>query len=63
MESFSSAGGLEAVTLEVKEGNSTCIKAELSASLSITYLTSNSSVSSQHSGFHHRVLQPSPICL
>ncbi|XP_037545899.1 lysosome-associated membrane glycoprotein 1a [Nematolebias whitei] len=40
---FAVSGRLEAVTLEVKEGNSTCIKAELSASLSITYLTSNSS--------------------
>ncbi|XP_030019188.1 lysosome-associated membrane glycoprotein 1a [Sphaeramia orbicularis] len=30
-------GCIQAVTLEVREGNSTCIKAELSASLSITY--------------------------
>ncbi|XP_017297427.1 lysosome-associated membrane glycoprotein 1a [Kryptolebias marmoratus] len=36
-------GCLQAVTLEVNEGNSTCIKAELSASLSITYVSSNSS--------------------
>lgn len=36
-------GCIQAVTLEVKEGNSTCIKAELSASLFITYnATSNS---------------------
>ncbi|XP_018539319.1 lysosome-associated membrane glycoprotein 1a [Lates calcarifer] len=35
-------GCIEAVTFEVKEGNSTCIKAELSASFSITYNTSNS---------------------
>ncbi|XP_042348422.1 lysosome-associated membrane glycoprotein 1a [Plectropomus leopardus] len=35
-------GHIQAVTLEVKEGNSTCIKAELSASFSITYNTSNS---------------------
>ncbi|KAG8001323.1 Lysosome-associated membrane glycoprotein 1, partial [Nibea albiflora] len=39
---FSSPGCIQAVTLEVKEGNSTCIKAELSASFSITYNTSNS---------------------
>uniref|UniRef100_A0A8C6PDV0 Lysosome-associated membrane glycoprotein 1 n=1 Tax=Nothobranchius furzeri TaxID=105023 RepID=A0A8C6PDV0_NOTFU len=32
---------VQAVTLEVKDGNSTCIKAELSASLSVTYNTSN----------------------
>lgn len=45
----SSAGCIQAVTLEVKEGNSTCIKAELSASLFITYnATSNSTVSAQH---------------
>ncbi|XP_039986121.1 lysosome-associated membrane glycoprotein 1a [Xiphias gladius] len=35
-------GCIQAVTLEVKEGNSTCIKAELSASFSITYNTSSS---------------------
>lgn len=35
-------GRVQAVSLEVKEGNSTCIKAELSASFSITYDTSNS---------------------
>lgn len=41
---FSLIGCIEAVTFEVKEGNSTCIKAELSASFSITYNTSNSTV-------------------
>ncbi|XP_044045620.1 lysosome-associated membrane glycoprotein 1a [Siniperca chuatsi] len=35
-------GCIQAVTLEVKEGNSTCIKAELSASFAITYNTSSS---------------------
>lgn len=35
-------GRIQAVTLEVNEGNSTCIKAELSASFSITYNTSSS---------------------
>ncbi|XP_033965537.1 lysosome-associated membrane glycoprotein 1a [Pseudochaenichthys georgianus] len=35
-------GCIQAVTLEVKEGNSTCIKAELSASFSVTYTTSSS---------------------
>lgn len=35
-------GCAQAVTLEVREGNSTCIKAELSASFSITYDTSSS---------------------
>lgn len=35
-------GCIQAVTLEVKEGNSTCIKAELSASFSVTYNTSSS---------------------
>ncbi|KAK7898322.1 hypothetical protein WMY93_019175 [Mugilogobius chulae] len=35
-------GGLQAVTLEVREGNSTCIKAELNALFSITYNTSSS---------------------
>nr|XP_020463590.1 lysosome-associated membrane glycoprotein 1 [Monopterus albus] len=39
---FAVLGCIQAVTLEVHEGNSTCIKAELSASLSITYNTSNS---------------------
>lgn len=34
-------GGAQAVTLEVSDGNSTCIKAELSASFSITYNTSS----------------------
>uniref|UniRef100_A0A8C5N518 Lysosome-associated membrane glycoprotein 1 n=1 Tax=Gouania willdenowi TaxID=441366 RepID=A0A8C5N518_GOUWI len=33
---------VQAVTLEVKDGNSTCIKAELSASMSITYNSSSS---------------------
>lgn len=37
-------GRIQAVTLEVNEGNSTCIKAELSASFSITYNTTNSTV-------------------
>ncbi|XP_010784816.1 lysosome-associated membrane glycoprotein 1a [Notothenia coriiceps] len=35
-------GCIQAVTLEVKEGNSTCIKAELSASFSVKYNTSSS---------------------
>ncbi|KAM8895197.1 lysosome-associated membrane glycoprotein 1a [Spinachia spinachia] len=35
-------GCIQAASLEVKEGNSTCIKAELSATFSITYNTSNS---------------------
>ncbi|XP_034048723.1 lysosome-associated membrane glycoprotein 1a [Thalassophryne amazonica] len=35
-------GCTQAVTLEVREGNSTCIKAELSASMSIPYNTSSS---------------------
>ncbi|XP_059208090.1 lysosome-associated membrane glycoprotein 1a [Centropristis striata] len=35
-------GRIQAVTLEVKEGNSTCIKAELSASFSVTYNASSS---------------------
>ncbi|KAG7482995.1 lysosome-associated membrane glycoprotein 1 [Solea senegalensis] len=35
-------GGIQALTFEVKEGNSTCIKAELSVSFSITYNTSSS---------------------
>lgn len=39
---FAVLGCIQAVTLEVNEGNSTCIKAELSASFSITYNTSNS---------------------
>ncbi|XP_041844499.1 lysosome-associated membrane glycoprotein 1a [Melanotaenia boesemani] len=38
---FAVLGCTQAVTLEVKEGNSTCIKAELSASFSITYNTSS----------------------
>ncbi|XP_061526180.1 lysosome-associated membrane glycoprotein 1a [Phycodurus eques] len=38
---FAVLGCLQAVTLEVKERNSTCIKAELSASFSITYNTSS----------------------
>ncbi|XP_040890375.1 lysosome-associated membrane glycoprotein 1a [Toxotes jaculatrix] len=40
-------GCIQAVTLEVKEGNSTCIKAELSASFSITYNTSSSTRTAQ----------------
>ncbi|XP_061597459.1 lysosome-associated membrane glycoprotein 1a [Cololabis saira] len=40
--SWAVIGYIQAVTLEVKEGNSTCIKAELSALISITYSTSNS---------------------
>lgn len=39
---FALLGCIQAVTLEVKEGNSTCIKSELSASFSITYNTSSS---------------------
>ncbi|CAK6965920.1 lysosome-associated membrane glycoprotein 1a [Scomber scombrus] len=35
-------GCVQAVTLEVKEGDSTCIEAQLSASFSITYNTSSS---------------------
>ncbi|KAI1899679.1 hypothetical protein AGOR_G00064260 [Albula goreensis] len=34
-------GVVQALTVEVKEGNTTCIKAELSASLSIMYSTNN----------------------
>lgn len=41
---FSSTGRIQAVTLEVNQGNSTCIKAELTASFSITYNTSNGTV-------------------
>ncbi|KAM3877083.1 lysosome-associated membrane glycoprotein 1-like [Diretmus argenteus] len=41
MSSSSSSDCAQAVTLVVRDGNSTCIKAELSASLSITYNTSN----------------------
>ncbi|KAG7222384.1 hypothetical protein INR49_016339 [Caranx melampygus] len=40
--SFAVIGCIHAVMLEVKEGNSTCIKADLSASFSITYNTSSS---------------------
>ncbi|XP_059926878.1 lysosome-associated membrane glycoprotein 1a [Gadus macrocephalus] len=36
-------GFVRAVTLELREGNSTCIKADLSASFSITYNTTNTS--------------------
>ncbi|CAL8380855.1 unnamed protein product [Arctogadus glacialis] len=36
-------GFVRAVTLELREGNSTCIKADLSVSFSITYNTTNSS--------------------
>ncbi|XP_070689424.1 lysosome-associated membrane glycoprotein 1a [Pempheris klunzingeri] len=39
---FAVLGSIQAVTFEVKEGNSTCIKAELAASFSITYNTSGS---------------------
>ncbi|XP_026176042.1 lysosome-associated membrane glycoprotein 1a isoform X2 [Mastacembelus armatus] len=39
---FAVLGCIQAVTLEVHEGNSTCIKAELSALFSITYNTSSS---------------------
>uniref|UniRef100_A0A3Q3WYD7 Lysosome-associated membrane glycoprotein 1 n=1 Tax=Mola mola TaxID=94237 RepID=A0A3Q3WYD7_MOLML len=41
---FSFIGCIQAVTLELNEGNSTCIKAELSASFSITYNATNSMV-------------------
>lgn len=41
---FSFIGCIQAVTLELNEGNSTCIKAELSASFSITYNATNSTV-------------------
>ncbi|XP_045888439.1 lysosome-associated membrane glycoprotein 1a [Micropterus dolomieu] len=44
---FAVFGCIQAVTLEVNEGNSTCIKAELSASISITYNTSNSTRKAQ----------------
>ncbi|CAN9507229.1 unnamed protein product [Ophioblennius macclurei] len=40
---FALLGGVHAVTLEVKEGNATCIKADLSAAFSITYNASSSS--------------------
>uniref|UniRef100_UPI0037E720D5 lysosome-associated membrane glycoprotein 1a n=1 Tax=Semicossyphus pulcher TaxID=241346 RepID=UPI0037E720D5 len=46
---FAVIGRIQAVTLEVNEGNSTCIKAELSASFSITYNTSNSTRTAQFS--------------
>uniref|UniRef100_A0A8C6TPQ6 Lysosome-associated membrane glycoprotein 1 n=1 Tax=Neogobius melanostomus TaxID=47308 RepID=A0A8C6TPQ6_9GOBI len=39
---FGVLGGIHAVTLEVKEGSSTCIKAELSAVFSISYNASGS---------------------
>ncbi|XP_074470918.1 lysosome-associated membrane glycoprotein 1a [Sebastes fasciatus] len=42
-------GCVQAVTLEVNEGNSTCIKAELSASFSITYNTSSATRTVQFS--------------
>ncbi|XP_022623540.1 lysosome-associated membrane glycoprotein 1 [Seriola dumerili] len=45
--SFAVLGRIQAVTLEVNEGNSTCIKAELSASFSITYNTSSSTTTVQ----------------
>ncbi|XP_075876014.1 lysosome-associated membrane glycoprotein 1a [Nelusetta ayraudi] len=38
---FALLGSTQAVSLEVKEGNTTCIRAELSASFSITYNTSS----------------------
>lgn len=41
---FFFTGCIQAVTLNVNEGNSTCIKADLSASFSVTYNTSNSTV-------------------
>lgn len=41
---FSLTGCIQAVTLDVNEGNSTCIKADLLASFSITYNTSNGTV-------------------
>lgn len=41
---FSFTGLIQALTLDVNEGNSTCIKADLSASFSITYNTSNGTV-------------------
>ncbi|XP_061131660.1 lysosome-associated membrane glycoprotein 1a [Syngnathus typhle] len=44
---FAVFGLLQAVTLEVSERNSTCIKAELSALLTITYNTSSTSRSVQ----------------
>lgn len=37
-------GSTQAVSLEVKDGNTTCIKAELLASFSITYNTTSSTV-------------------
>ncbi|XP_074523063.1 lysosome-associated membrane glycoprotein 1a [Halichoeres trimaculatus] len=40
-------GHVQAVTLEVNQGNSTCIKAELSASFSITYNTSSGTRTAQ----------------
>lgn len=40
-------GCTEAVTLEVRQGNTTCIKAELSANFSITYNTSSSTMTGQ----------------
>lgn len=39
---FAGLGCIQAVTLEVREGNSTCIKTELSATFAITYNTSSS---------------------
>lgn len=44
---FAVIGHTQAVTLEVTQGNSTCIKAELSALFSITYDTSNSTRTGQ----------------
>lgn len=44
---FAVLGCTQAVTLEVREGNSTCIKAELSALFSITYNTTSGTRSAQ----------------
>ncbi|KAM3624900.1 uncharacterized protein V6R79_003705 [Siganus canaliculatus] len=46
---FAVLGCAQAVTLEVTEGNSTCIKAELSASFSVTYNTLNLTRTAQFS--------------
>lgn len=44
---FAGLGCIQAVTLEVREGNSTCIKTELSATFNITYNTSSSTTTAQ----------------
>ncbi|XP_022047218.1 lysosome-associated membrane glycoprotein 1a [Acanthochromis polyacanthus] len=44
---FAGLGCIQAVTLEVREGNSTCIKTELSATFAITYNTSSSTRTAQ----------------